>query len=242
MSLTAMEIIDLLQRNPKKVFDEVHAITFDYGQKHIREIQAANKVAEMAEIASHQLVQVPQVLKGRSPLTNPNEELEQYENYEQMDKIIGDRVELTFVPMRNAFFLTIAANYALEKDIRNLVTGVCQQDNANYPDCRETFIKSQQETINLALGIDDFRILTPLMDLSKMESIFLAKTLDGCMDALAYSHTAYDGQYPPIGKDHATTLRAQGFLEAMEPDPLIVRAWKEGLMELPATANYDKLK
>ena len=223
----------------KKTFDEVHAITFNYGQKHIREIEAAKKVAEMAGVASHQVVDVPNILKGRSPLTNPNEQLEQYEDYESMDKIIGNRVELTFVPMRNAFFLTIAANYALEKDCFDLVTGVCQQDNANYPDCRQQFINCQTETINEALGITNFRILTPLMDLSKAESIKLAMTLDGCMEALAYSHTAYDGQYPPVGKDHATTLRAQGFLEAGVPDPLIVRAWREKLMELPETKNYD---
>ena len=110
----------------KQHFDEVHAITFNYGQKHLREITSAKKIAEMAKVASHQVVNVPNILKGRSPLTNPDEQLEEYEDYESMDKIIGDRVELTFVPMRNAFFLTIAANYALEKDCFDLVTGVCQ--------------------------------------------------------------------------------------------------------------------
>lgn len=226
----------------KQHFDEVHAITFNYGQKHLREITSAKKIAEMADIASHQVVNVPNILKGRSPLTNPDEQLEEYEDYESMDKIIGDRVELTFVPMRNAFFLTIAANYALEKDCFDLVTGVCQQDNANYPDCRQQFINSQTETINEALGITQFRILTPLMDLSKAQSIKLAMTLEGCMNALGYSHTAYDGKYPPTGKDHATTLRAQGFVEAGVPDPLVVRAWKERLMELPDTSNYNTLR
>lgn len=226
----------------KKNFDEVHTITFDYGQKHSRELEAAATVAEMADVASWSLVHVPAILKGRSPLTNPNETLEQYDNYEQMDKVIGDRVELTFVPMRNAFFLTIAANYALELDCFDLVTGVCQQDNANYPDCRQSFIDCQEATINEALGIENFKIHTPLMYLTKAASIQLAKTLEGCMEALAYSHTAYDGQYPPVGKDHATLLRAQGFLEANTPDPLIVRAWQEGLMELPDTPNYEGLK
>lgn len=226
----------------KERFAEVHAITFNYGQKHSRELEAAKKVAEMAEVDSHQFIDIPNILKGRSPLVNPNESLEQYTDYESMDKIIGNRVELTFVPMRNAFFLTVAANYALEKDIYDLVTGVCQQDNANYPDCRQRFIDWQQRTINEALGINNFKIHTPLMDLSKAQSIEMAKTLHGCMEALAYSHTAYDGQYPPIGKDHATVLRAQGFLEANTPDPLIVRAYKEGLMALPDTPNYDEVR
>jgi 7-cyano-7-deazaguanine synthase len=225
----------------KANFQEVHAITFNYGQKHEIEVKAAYRIAKMAEIASHQFVTIPNLLKSRSPLVSHGEELEQYEDYATMDKIIGDRVELTFVPMRNAFFLTVAANYALEKDCYDLVTGVCQQDNANYPDCRQVFIDAQELAINTALGIDRFKIHTPLMDLSKAQSIALAKTLDGCMDALAYSHTAYDGKYPPTGRDHASVLRAQGFLEANTPDPLVVRAWKEGLMALPDTPNYKGL-
>lgn len=222
----------------KKTFDKVHAITFNYGQKHSRELEAAIKVAQMADVETHQFVNIPNILRGRSPLVNPDEKLEQYSDYQTMDKIIGDRVELTFVPMRNAFFLTVAANYALERDVYDLVTGVCQQDNANYPDCRESFVNAQEKTINEALGINNFSIHTPLMYMTKAESIHFAKSFDGCMDALAYSHTAYDGQYPPLGKDHATVLRAQGFLEANTPDPLIVRAWREGLMELPNSHNY----
>jgi len=225
----------------KQKFKEIHAITFNYGQKHSIELDAAVKVAQMADVQTHQFVNIPNLLRGRSPLVNPNEKLEQYTDYQSMDKIIGNRVELTFVPMRNAFFLTVAANYALERDIYDLVTGVCQQDNANYPDCRESFIGLQEATINEALGITNFQIHTPLMDLSKAQSIDLAKTFDGCMDALAYSHTAYDGKYPPIGKDHASLLRAQGFLEADTPDPLIVRAWREGLMDLPDSLNYRGL-
>ena len=225
----------------KQKFEEVHAITFNYGQKHSIELDAAVKVAQMADVQTHQFVNIPNLLRGRSPLVNPNEKLEQYTDYQSMDKIIGNRVELTFVPMRNAFFLTVAANYALERDIYDLVTGVCQQDNANYPDCRESFIGLQEATINEALGITNFQIHTPLMDLSKAQSIDLAKTFDGCMDALAFSHTAYDGKYPPIGKDHASLLRAQGFLEADTPDPLIVRAWRDGLMDLPDTSNYRRL-
>ena len=108
----------------KQQFDEVHAITFNYGQKHSIELDAAVKVAQMADVQTHQFVNIPNLLRGRSPLVNPNEKLEQYTDYQSMDKIIGNRVELTFVPMRNAFFLTVAANYALERDIYDLVTGV----------------------------------------------------------------------------------------------------------------------
>ena len=208
----------------KEKFDEVHAISFNYGQKHSLELESAKKVADMANVNSYQVVNMPNILKGRSPLTNPNIKLETYTNYDEMDKIIGNRVELTFVPMRNAFFLTLAANYALEKDCFNLVTGVCQGDNANYPDCRQSFITQQEKTINEALGITNFIIYAPLMDLSKAQIVQLANKLNGCIEAIAYSHTCYMGVYPPCGKCHSCVLRAYGFNQAGIADPLIERA------------------
>ena len=224
----------------KKYFDEVHAVTFDYDQRHYREIQAAIDVAKIAGVASHEIVKLGPILKGSSPLTNPDENLELYEDHDSMEKIIGTRVELTFVPMRNALFLSLAANRAACLGINKLVTGVCQADNANYPDCRQTFVDAQARAIQEALGTGwgSFTILAPLMDLTKDRSVELAVTL-GAYPALAFTHTSYDGQYPPVGKDHATTLRAHGFLIAGMPDPLVVRAWDERLMELPTTSNYD---
>lgn len=226
----------------KQTFDEVHAVTFDYNQRHAREIEAAQKVAELADVVSHEIIRLGPILKGRSPLTDGTVALETYRSYDEMDGIIGDRVELTFVPMRNALFLTIAANRAVCMGIHNLVTGVCEADNANYPDCRATFIDAQEMTIRRALGVEAFNICTPLMKLNKAQSVTLAAMLPGCMDALAYSHTAYSGEYPPVTQDHATVLRAEGFRRAGYPDPLIVRAWREGLMQLPATENYDGLR
>jgi len=226
----------------REQFGEVHALTFDYNQRHRREIDAARRIAWMAGVEAHEVLEIGPILQGRSPLTNPSEQLEQYSSFAEMDKIIGDRVELTFVPMRNALFLVLAANRAVCKDITHVVTGVCEADNANYPDCRRVFISAMQDAINEALGRKAIEIHTPLITKSKAESIKLAMTLPGCYEALAYSHTAYDGAYPPLGKDHATVLRAQGFLEAGVPDPLIVRAFKEGLMALPESSNYDSVR
>lgn len=225
----------------KQYYGEVHAITFNYGQTHARELEAAMEVGRLFDVASHQLVTVGPILQSTSPLVDRTAPLERYSDFASMDKIIGNRVEKTFVPMRNAFFLTVAANYAVAAGVNHLVTGVCQADNANYPDCRRAFIYAQQATINEALGTSDFTIHTPLMDLSKEQSIHLMRQLGGFAH-LAFTHTAYDGHYPPIGKDHASVLRAHGFEMAGLPDPLVVRAWREGLMELPSTANYHDVE
>jgi 7-cyano-7-deazaguanine synthase len=226
----------------KARYREVHAVTFDYNQRHRIEVEGARTVASLAGVASHEVVELGPILKGRSPLTNPAEELETYTDHASMELTIGDRVELTFVPMRNALFLTLAANRASCLNAGHIVTGVCQADNANYCDCRLIFINDQQNAINSALGTEatsEYVIDTPLMDLGKAESIDLALRLEGCYTALAYSHTAYTGAYPPTTKDHASVLRAHGFEQAGVPDPLVVRAHWEGLMELPETANYD---
>ena len=223
----------------KQRFDEVHTITFDYNQRHHREIEAASTIASLAGM-SNEIIKLGPILNGRSPLTDPTQALETYADHESMEKIIGDRVELTFVPMRNALFLTIAANRAVCIEAQHIVTGVCQADNANYPDCRRSFIDLQCDTINEALGSGGSAVVidTPLMDMSKAEGIRFALSMPGCYAALAYSHTAYDGAYPPTGSDHASTLRAHGFEQAGVPDPLVVRAYWEDEMPLPQTVNY----
>lgn len=225
----------------KSKYDEVHAITFDYGQRHAIEIEAAKKVAEMAGAASHEIVKVPDILRSTSPLTSDSE-LEQYENHEQMESVIGNRVEKTFVPMRNTLFLTIAANRAVDLGCVSIVTGICEADNANYPDCTNTFRQAFRDMMNRSLGLTgvrEIKIAAPLMVRNKADTVRLAMQLPGCMEALAYSHTSYDGKYPPTDMNHANVLRAKGFEDAGVADPLVVRAYHEGLMPLPLTANYD---
>jgi 7-cyano-7-deazaguanine synthase len=227
----------------KEHYDEVHSISFDYGQRHRIELEAADTIAFMAHVESHRTVDIREVLRSSSPLTS-QATLEQYVNYEQMDKVIGDRVELTFVPMRNTTFLTVAANHAVAMGIDNLVTGICQEDNANYPDCRESFRRQMEILINKSLGYEEeeFSIQAPLMFMSKAQSVLLALKLKGCYPALAWSHTSYDGKYPPTDNNHSNLLRAHGFEVAGVPDPLVIRAYVEGLMPLPVTPNYEEYR
>jgi 7-cyano-7-deazaguanine synthase len=225
---------------------DVHTVTFDYRQKHRREIESAMLIASMAGIANEkvELVQLgANILEGTSPLVNRNERLEQYKDH----RSLPGGLEKTFVPMRNQLFLTVAANRAYCLGASILITGVCEEDYGGYPDCRRIFIDSLEDTINFGTygEVDDtgttmgeFQILTPLMSLTKAKTVQLAMELPGCYRALAFSHTAYDGQYPPTGKDHASLLRAKGFEEAGVPDPLVLRAVNEKMMEWPDTPNY----
>lgn len=224
--------------------DQVQAVTFDYGQRHLIEIEAAKKVAEMAGIPrhKHEIIQLGAILKGTSPLVNPDSELEQYADHHSLP----GGLEKTFVPMRNQLFLTIAANRAYVLGCQILVTGLCNGDQQGYPDCRPEFIKAFENVCNKGTftgepgTLGGLEIEAPLLYLDKADTVRLADDLPGCMEALAYSHTAYDGAYPPTGHDHATLLRAKGFEEAGLPDPLILRAVAEGLMKLPDSSNYQR--
>lgn len=220
---------------------KVDAVTFNYNQRHAREIQSAHEVISVAresypdQIRSHEVITLGPVLKGTSPLVS-GEQLEQYADHGSLP----GGLEKTFVPMRNQLFLTVAANRAAVYDAQVLITGVCEEDFGGYPDCRKVFIRALQHACNTGTFTGEggapkpLGILTPLMHLTKKQTVELALELPGCYRALAYSHTSYDGQYPPTGHDHATLLREKGFQEAGVPDPLVLRAWCEGRMDLPA--------
>jgi 7-cyano-7-deazaguanine synthase len=213
----------------RELYKTVHAITFNYGQRHQREIEAATAVAAIVGVDSHEIVNVTGLLRSTSPLTNPDVELENYTDFKSMDEIIGDRVELTFVPLRNPFFLTIAANHALHRGCRTLVTGVCAMDNANYPDCTPMFIASMTAMVNEALGLSSapmdnrVSIVTPLLRMSKAQTVAAAMSFPKGEEALAFSHTCYAGEFPPCGKCHSCLLRAEGFKIADVLDPLFLR-------------------
>lgn len=216
---------------------EVHAVTINYGQRHDVEIEAARIVGLLAGISSHEFIDVGPILRSTSPLVDSRIELEQYESH----AVLPGGIEKTFVPMRNQLFLTLAANRAVALGCGLMVTGVCEEDFGGYPDCREVFIDALQTATQLGLeGTTPatLQILAPLMHKTKRESVHMALRLPGCYGALAFSHTSYDGAYPPTGHDHATLLRAKGFEQADVPDPLILRAWLEGRMDLPTSKNY----
>lgn len=215
----------------KQNFSDVHALTINYGQRHIRELEAAATIAGMAGVKSHEILAIGNILLSTSPLVNFNEQVEKYKDAASLP----GGLEKTFVPMRNTLFLTIAANRAVAHGCNVIVTGVSQEDYGGYPDCRAVFIQSMEMTINMSLRADDndpyFTIVTPLINRTKRATVEMAMGLEGCMEALAFSHTCYEGEYPPCGKCHACLLRDKGFAEAGVPDPLVERLIKEGVWQ-----------
>ena len=190
----------------------VDTITFDYGQRHCIELECAQQIAEFAGVGNIILPIDTFAALGGDALTDPDIDVEQSTDAES-------GLPNTFVPGRNVVFLTFAAAYAWQRDIGHLVTGVAQTDYSGYPDCREGTITALQHTLRLGME-SDVTIHTPLMHLSKKETVELARDLDA-LPAMARTHTCYNGQRPPCGECPACELRAKGFAEAGIEDPLL---------------------
>ena len=186
----------------KKHFRKVYAITFIYGQKHVREVELARAIAQKAEVEIN-VLNVPLIGSlGKNSLTDSKLEMDSEKP--------ADSYPNTFVPGRNLFFLSIAAVYAREKGIRHIITGVSQTDYSGYPDCRDAFIKSLNVTLNLAMD-SQFILHTPLMWLDKAQTWEMADQL-GVFDLVRNETlTCYNG-IPGDGCGHcpACTLRRQG--------------------------------
>jgi len=201
----------------KKRYKIIETITFDYGQRHQIEIDCARKIAAIAQVSN---TVIP--INSFTPLGGNSLISDQIPVNNDLQK---NGLPNTFVPGRNLIFLTIAAAFAYNKGILDLITGVCETDYSGYPDCRSDTMKALEASISLGMEAD-FKIITPLMHLSKAQSIKLAEEV-GAFEALGFSHTCYNGVYPPCHKCPACTIRARGFEEAELVDPLINRANNE---------------
>lgn len=192
----------------------VATLTFDYGQRHRIELECARRVAENAGVPNTILPIDTFAALGGDALTDSDIDVQR-----EVDASSG--LPNTFVPGRNLVFLTFAAAYAYQRRIANVVTGVAQTDYSGYPDCREGTMTSLQHTIRLGMEFDVV-LHTPLMHLSKKETVLLARDL-GALPAMALTHTCYNGKRPPCGECPACELRARGFAEAGVEDPLLAQ-------------------
>lgn len=186
----------------KKHFKKVLALSFLYGQKHQYEVEIAQAIAAKAGVEM-EVMDVSFIGKlGHNSLTDTSM---------QMDEVKPEGgVPNTFVPGRNLFFLSIAAVYARERGVNHLVTGVSQTDFSGYPDCRDSFIKSLNVTLNLAMD-EQFVLHTPLMWIDKAQTWALADEL-GVLDLVRNETlTCYNGVVGDgCGHCPACKLRREG--------------------------------
>jgi 7-cyano-7-deazaguanine synthase len=166
----------------RSMFAEVEAVTFDYGQRHKAEIQCATEIAK--ELGIRQTILDMSLLNQLAPnaLTRQDIDIDQKEG----------ELPTTFVDGRNLLFLSFAAIAAKQAGARHLVTGVCETDFSGYPDCRDSFIKSLNVTLNLSMDYP-FVIHTPLMWLDKAETWRLADELGAFQFVREKTLTCYNG-------------------------------------------------
>ena len=191
--------------------DNVCSVTFDYGQRHRIELACAREIARFADVPNDILPIDTFRALGGDALTDADIEV---------DSSADDDLPNTFVPGRNLIFLTFAAAFAYQRGIMHIVTGVAQTDYSGYPDCREETMQSLQTALRQGME-SEVQIHTPLMHLSKKETVELAEEL-GAMPAMAMTHTCYNGARPPCGACPACLLRAKGFADAGVLDPLVL--------------------
>jgi queuosine biosynthesis protein QueC len=193
---------------------QLYPLTFSYGQRHEREVNQARKIAEHFNVREHRIVSLDFFRQlGGSALTDRSIDVPQGAE--------DPGIPVTYVPARNMIFLSLASAYAEVIGASAIFTGVSSVDYSGYPDCRPEFIKSMNETINLATkaGVSEHRlsIETPLMHLTKAETIRLGSRLN-----VPYELTTscYNGGEKACGTCDSCRLRIKGFKEAGMRDPI----------------------
>nr|EGQ4363161.1 7-cyano-7-deazaguanine synthase QueC [Staphylococcus pseudintermedius] len=183
----------------KKHFKEVELVTFEYGQRHAKEIEVAKEIAEDQGLKHHVLDMALLSQLTPNALTSHDMTIDSHND-----------VPNTFVPARNLLFLSFAGALAYQIGAKHLITGVCETDFSGYPDCHDSFIKSMNVTLNLAID-RDFVIHTPLMWLNKKETWALSDDL-GVLDYVRdRTLTCYNGIIAEgCGECPACQLRQRG--------------------------------
>ena len=185
----------------KKNFKEVVAVSFDYNQKHIAELECAKNIAMELGVEHHILDMKLLAQLAPNALTRSDIEIKQGEDGAPPN---------TFVDGRNMLFLTFAAVLAKQLDAPHIITGVCETDFSGYPDCRDIFIKSLNVTLNLAMDYQ-FVIHTPIMWIDKAETWKLADELAALDFIREKTLTCYNGIIGSgCGKCPACILRKRG--------------------------------
>jgi len=197
---------------------ETYALSFDYGQRHRIELEAAKKLAKSLGAKEHKIVKLSIEELGGSALTDKNIAVPDYKD--------SDQIPITYVPARNTVFLSIALGWAEILGVNNIFIGISAVDYSGYPDCRPEFITAFEKLANLATkaGVEGnkFKINTPLLELSKAETILTGIKL-GVDYALTISCYQADREGRACGKCDSCYFRKIGFQGANIEDPTIYK-------------------
>ena len=199
-----------------KGFD-CYALSFSYGQRHNAELNAATKIASLANVIEHKIFDIDLATFKGSALTDDEICVPQADS-----ATASEGIPVTYVPARNTVFLSIALAWAEVLQIEDIFIGVNAVDYSGYPDCRPEFIQAYEIMANLATkaGVEGnaLKIQTPLISLSKAEIITLGSELD-----VDYSNTVScylaDEQGKACGSCDSCHFRKQGFKDAGIVDP-----------------------
>lgn len=192
---------------------DCHALSFDYGQRHVAELQATKAVVAALGCSEHKTLTLDLRAIGGSALTD---------DAIAVPEVPGEGIPLTYVPARNTIFLSLALGWAEVLEARDIFIGVNAVDYSGYPDCRPEFIAAFAQMAALATraGVEGVpvRIQAPLLELSKAEIIRLGTKL-GVDYGITVSCYQADSEGRACGVCDSCRLRAQGFLEAGIADP-----------------------
>jgi 7-cyano-7-deazaguanine synthase len=197
-----------------------HCLSFDYGQRHALELQAAANVARQLGAKEHRTVTIDLRAFGGSALTG---DIEVPKDRDEQAMAAG--IPITYVPARNTIFLAFALAYAEVTGAADIFLGVNAIDYSGYPDCRPEFIAAFEQMANLATkagveGVSRFKIHTPLIQMTKADIV--RKAVELGVD-LSLTHSCYDPDTVgrPCGRCDSCALRRKGFEEAGVADPLL---------------------
>ncbi len=196
---------------------EVYALSFDYGQRHSRELESARRVAQAAGVVKHHIVSLALDQWGGSSLTDKAMTVEDG-NVDRTD------IPLTYVPARNMVFLSVAASLAEAVGAQHIYIGVSEVDYSGYVDCRQVFIDAMERAINLGTVMSvekgqKIELHAPFVNMTKAQEIRLGAALG--VD-FGQTWSCYRGGARPCGTCDSCLLRAKAFAEAGIEDPALL--------------------
>lgn len=199
---------------------QCYALTFRYGQRHQREIEAAKKITQSLAVAEHRIINIDLAAFGGSALTDSNIDVPK----DGAEFVSSGQIPPTYVPARNTIFLSYALAWAEVLGTFDIFIGVNTTDYSGYPDCRAEFISAFEKTANLATaaaveGGGQYRINTPIIDMTKAQ-IILAGTKLSVDYSLTHSCYDPDEQGRSCGRCDSCRIRLKGFAEAGLKDPI----------------------